>query len=225
MTNTEIANKALGKIGGAGDSETGTGFISDINSATDKVAKQCATLLPQCIEKVIIDLASLQCPFRETLRYADLGAEVADEDLPETGEWIYAFNVPGDCLAIVTQFNEDSLGSDEVRTEYKFDKILNKGNSGLLLLTNNLTNTDGTSAFIDYVINQTNTVVFSMPFIECIATLLAAELCPLLGKKYEMRQTILIEYKQLSIPAAQTFNQSQFNNYAKTVDSYLGGRE
>jgi len=224
MTNTDIANLALSKVGGAGESETGTGFITDINSATDKVAKQCAFLMPRCREKVITELAFLKCPFRETLRYADLGAQVADDDLPEVGTYAYAFNIPGDCFAIVGQINESYLATGQ-KQEYKYEVILNKLGNGKLLLTNDLTNADGTSSFIEYVINQTNTVIFSMAFIECIATLLAAELCPLIGKKYEMRQTMLIEYKQLSIPSAKAFNQSQFNNYAKEVDSYLGGRE
>lgn len=224
MTDTDIANLALSKVGGAGESETGTGFISDINSVTDKVAKRCYTLLPVCREDVIIKLAVLECPFRETLRYADLGAEIADADLPEIGQYAYAFNIPADCLALVGQIDEGYLASGK-KNHYRCEVVLNKAGNGKILLTNDLTNYEGDSSFIEYVINQANTVVYSLPFIKCIATLLAAELCPLLSKTADLRQRMILEYEQVSIPDAQAFNQSQFNLYSKTVDSYLGGRE
>jgi len=66
--------------------------------------------------------------------------------------------------------------------------------------------------------------LFSDALVECIATLLAAELCPIIGRNLEVRQRLLLEYKELTVPDAKRFNQSQFNNSAKTVPDYSGGR-
>ncbi len=66
--------------------------------------------------------------------------------------------------------------------------------------------------------------MFSPAFEECIATLLAAELCPIVGRDLETRQAILAEYKALTVPEAKNYNQSQYNTYSKAVPNFLGGR-
>ncbi|MDD5328038.1 MAG: hypothetical protein PHY02_09555 [Phycisphaerae bacterium] len=223
-TETEIANLAGGKIGGFGDQATAAGFIETING-TDKISKWCKTLLPECRKQAIIDLTIAGCPPREAIKYADLGAEVAEESLPEIGGWEYAFNLPSDCIAVSKLLDEDFTSTTEKRTEYQFETIVNKTNNGRLLLTNDLTNADGTGAFIEYVIDQTNPAAFSKTLKNCIVLLLAAELCPLVGKDPKLRNQLLIEYEQLTKPSAKKYNQSQFNNYAKSKPGdYFGGR-
>ena len=225
-TDTDLCNLAAGKFGGFGDQTTGSGFITDINSATDSNAKWCKILLPECRKKVITDLAIMDCPFRESVKYMDLGAEAADDDIPEIGGWLYAFSLPIDMLAMVAQINEDSLADSTVkRTKYRYETILNKNKNGKLLLTNDYSNTDEDSAFIQYAVDVSNPAGFSQALKECIVVLLAAELCPRVGKDEKKRQSLLIEYEQLFKPNAIVFNQSQYDNYTKDAPTnYFGER-
>ncbi len=144
--------------------------------------------------------------------------------VPEMGPWNYAFTLPTDYHALVRQTDEVPTVNEGVRKKYRCAVILNKDNSGLLLLTNNLTNLGGDGAYIEYCIDQTTFTLFSPAFEEVIATLLAAELCPILGRDLETRREILAEYRTLTIPDAKTFNQSQGNTSAKTVGDFSGGR-
>ena len=156
-----------------------------------------------------------------------LGTYTADTgrvtSLPEIGDWEYAFALPSDYLAMVKVFDELSSISTGSR-ECQFSVVMNIDNDGLLLLTNDLTNADGDGVFIEYVIDQTSEAMFSEYLVECIATLLAAELCPVIGRDLKTRNAILLEYEKLSVPQAQAFNQGQLNNYSKIVPDYLGGR-
>lgn len=221
---TDLANLAFGKLGGAGDQTTGKGFIDDIDS-DDRNSNWAKTLLPQCRRTSITDLAELDCPARESVRYADLGAKIDVLSLPEIGSWKYAFNIPLDCLALTGLIKESELSCDRSdRKKYPCDIIANKDESGKILLTNDLTNTNGTSAFIEYVIDVVNPAAFNQKLKSCIVTLLASELVPLCGKDSKMRAALLTEYETLCIPQAQAFNQSQIQNYEPEVENYLGGR-
>jgi len=224
-TDTDLCNLSLLKLGGAGDQTTGVGLITDING-TDKISKQCKTLLPECRKRAISDLANIDCPFRETIKYADLGGEIADASLPEIGQYEYAFSIPADCLAMVAQINEDSLGNSvSPRIKYRYEIIANKNKNGRILLTNDLSNTDEDSAFIEYVIDIVNPAGFSQALKDCVVILLAAELW-IVGKDEKLKQQLLIEYEQLVKPNAKRFNQSQGNNYEKPKpENYKGGRQ
>jgi hypothetical protein len=225
LTETDLCNESLAKTGGAGDQATGSGFISSIDDS-DKISKACKTLLPVCRQKAITDLAAVGCPFRETVKYADLGAEAAEESLPEIGGWEYAFNLPTDCLAMSRLIDEDFASITERRTEYQYESILNKDKNGKILLTNNLTNTAQDSAFVEYAVDVASPAAFSLALKECIVVLLAAELCPMVGKDTKFRQSLLLEYEQLAKPNAKKYNQSQFNNYEQDEpENYLGGRD
>jgi hypothetical protein len=222
-TETDIANLALGKLGGAGSQLTASGFISSING-TDMVSGWCRTLLPVCRERVIVDLAVEKCPLRESIVYKDMGAAIDESGLPEIGDWTYAFNVPTDCLAVIWQIDEDFPDTGRKR-KYKFETILNKGKNGLILLTNNLSNSDGDSAFIAYATDIKNPNAFNSTFTQCLTTLLASELCPLVGKETKVRTELLAEYKQVCLPDAKSFNQSQLDNQSVAApNNYLGGR-
>ncbi|MFA6282438.1 MAG: hypothetical protein WCY05_08085 [Candidatus Omnitrophota bacterium] len=224
MTETEIANLSLIKAGGAGDQAAGSGMISDIND-TDQISSICRTLLPICRRKAIIDLAMAKSPFRESIRYKDLGTALADASLPEIGSWSYAYNLPTDAIAVFRQIDE-AYQSDSTSdmVEYRFTTIANKAGTGSLFLTNNLSNADGDSAFIEYVIDVINPNVWSESLRNCVVTLLAAEACPMIGKKAEQRTTLLAEYKQLTAPEAKKFNASMLNNHAAVIPDYKGGR-
>ncbi len=302
----QIVNKAGGKIGGFGDQLGGKAFLKNL-TGTDKVTLWCNEVYPQVRKQVIIDLALLGCPFRETVKYADLGDDLKANDIviadisigvtplftvtietdeahgfttgdtvmlfdiegtndidtlnnvlyditvvtattftlddivgvstwtytedsgtisevPEIGGWKYAFNLPSDCIAVSKQLDEIFSSTTKPRQEYQQEVILNADKDGELLLTNNYSNAGGDSAFIEYAIDQETVATFKFALVECIATKLAAELCPILGKNMETRQKVETEYRMISVPNAQAFNQTQQNNSAKVVPDFLGGR-
>ncbi len=230
MTETDICNIALGKLSGAGDALNGNPFIGSINSR-NKVSTFCKFTFPRVRRKSIVDLAARKSPFRETVRFLDLGAEL--DSTPEIGAYEHAFNLPEDHLAIVSQFDEDSIdirfqpadyNSPEINITYQFETIANAAGNGTILLTNVLSNTARDSAFIEYVVDITSVNAFSENMIEVIATLLASELSPVVGRDIETRQAMLAEYEQLAIPNAIKANQTQLNNSARPISNYNGGR-
>lgn len=223
LTETDIANLAIGKIGGAGDALNGNATISSIDD-NNKVAAWCKTLLPHCRRRSIKDLAKIGCPFRETLVFADLGAEVDADSLPETGQYTYAFDLPGDCLVVIKQFNETEIARRQSTVGHNWETVANKNRDGKLFLTDTLSNLDNTSAFIEYCIDIESPSIFSEELIECIATLMASALCPVLGKGMDEKKRMSIEYQFISVPDAQKFNQSQFNGRTDPTTDYTGGR-
>ncbi len=229
-TESSICNLALGKLGGAGDVLNGNAFIDSIDG-TDKVSSWLKLAFPRIRRRVISNLAVMECPFRSTVRFADLGAEVSS--LPEIGQYQYAFNLPGDCLAVVMQFNENftatrnaSRGSQSNISPitYKWDMIANKAGNGKLLLTDTLSNVAGTSAFIEYAIDTPKTGGFTEEMIDCIATLLASEVAPVIGRDMEASARMLAQYINIAIPNAQRANQYGFNNRVRQVPDFSGGR-
>lgn len=320
MALVDIANNAGGKIGGYGDQITGEALVTaaQLTADADKVSQWINIKYPIIRKKVIEDFAAMQCPFRETLKFADLGDDLKQNDVeistivssggvvtvttdavhnrttgdtvfladiqatedadlegnlitslngttptitvvdttsftldgvtgvdatwlheedsgivsyvPEIGQWTYAFNLPSDYFAMVRHCDE-SYTSDArytvrqgVRREYQYQTILNKDGDGLIMLTNNLSNAGADSAYIEYCIDQTTFALFSGAFEECIATLLAAELCPILGRNLEVRQRILLEYDNLTVPNAKRYNQSQQNKFTESSPDFSGGR-
>jgi hypothetical protein len=312
MALVDIANNAGGKIGGFGDQVTGEALITAalLTADDDKVSQWINIKYPVVRKKVIADFAAMGCPFRETLKFADLGDDIKADDVdistvvssggvvtvttdsahgrstgdtvfladiegtlvdslngttptitvvdttsftldsvtgtaswdhtedtgivsycPEMGSWNYAFNLPSDYFAMVRHCDESYTSDADytvrkgVRKEYQYQTILNKDGDGLLLLTNDLTNSDTDSAYIEYCIDQTDFDLFSPALEECIAMLLAVELCPILGRNLEVRQRLLVEYEQITVPEAKRNIQSQQDNSARTVHpDYSGGR-
>ena len=227
LSETDIANLALGKNGGAGDSELGTAFIASIN-ANNKVAQWLKFNLPRARRRAIIDLATRQCPFRSTVKFKDLGAQISSDDVPEIGEYQFAFNLPGDCLEVSMQFYEAAIAKRAVRgttvVQVQWETVADSAGTGKILLTNLLTNLDGTSSFIEYVIDVKNTKAFSEEMVDCIATLLASEVGPTVGWGPEISTLMLTKYLQIAIPNAQRANQRGFDNSVKPVPDYSGGR-
>jgi len=222
---TQIANLALGKVGGAGEVEGGNAFITSIDG-TDKVSSWLNLLFPRARRKVIVDLAALQCPFRSTIRFKDLGPELAST--PEIGQYEHAFNLPANCLEVVSQFDENQMATRARRgtsvAEVQWETVANASGTGKILLTNFFTNLDGTSAFIEYVIDTPNTKGFTEGMIDCIATLLASGVVPVIAVDRELSRTMLAEYITIAIPNAQAENQRGFNATVKPIPDFSGGR-
>jgi hypothetical protein len=143
--------------------------------------------------------------------------------VPEIGDYIYAFDLPSDCLVVVRQLDE-AFSSTAKRQEYRFDTMLNRAGDSKILVTNNLCSSEGDSAFIEYCIDQETTTTFSLVLEECIICLFAAEICPIVGKDLQTRTALMQEYLQLAIPNALAYNGSQSNNIAKRVLSYTHSR-
>ena len=225
VSETDIANLALGKIGGAGEENSGNAFISSIDD-DDKISQWCKLNFPRVRRKVISDLAARKCPFRATVRFLDPGAAL--DSYPEIGEWQYAFNLPGDCLEVTRQFYESAIRSraayGPVIYENQWETIANSSGSGLVFLTDTLSNLDGDGVFIEYVFDNANTGSFTESQIDCIATLLASEVCPMVGKDIKTSNDMMVKYIEVMIPNAQRANQRGFNNHAKVVPDYSGGR-
>ena len=226
MTETDIANIALGKIGGAGDADSATAFIRSING-TDLVSTACKRFFPVCRRLVIAELAVLKTPFRETAKFKDLGTEL-DTDV-EIGQWQYAFNLPGDFLSMSMQFDESRMSERHNQNyQFRFDVVANAAQDGYILLTNDLSNYNDSaqqdSAFIEYAFDLKKTGAWSEGMVDCIATRLAAMLVPIVGKGISVRSLMMQEYKLVAIPFAQSFSQAQSNNSARTITNFLGGR-
>ncbi len=230
-TETDVCIIALGKFSGSGDTLSGNAFISSIDG-DDRVSTFCKFTFPRVRRRVIVDLATRETPFSETVRFADLGAQIDSDNTPEIGRWRYAFNLPGDCLVPVCQFNENFTStrhfinnqSRTVAIKYQFETLTNKEGNGKILVTDVFSNLDGNSAFIEYVIDIPVVGAWSEQMIDAVATLLAAELCPVVGRDIETRLAFTQEYYAKSIPDAQRVNQKGFNNSVRNIPNYLGGR-
>ena len=145
--------------------------------------------------------------------------------VPEMGAWAFAFSLPSDYFVIVRQTDEDfDPQQGGVREEYQCRTILNKDGDGFLLLSNEKTDADAESAYIEYCIDQTDFTLFSQGMEECLATKLAAEIAPSVGRDPEARVALVGEYEQLVIIQAVRNNQSQSNKFSKKKTDYRGGR-
>ena len=228
----DVANIGLGKLGGSSEGANGNAFLTNLNG-TDKVSQWCKFSFPRIRRRVISDLATAKCPFRNTIRFEDLGAELAADSLPEIGQYDYAFNIPGDYLGLVMQFNENymqqrqaSKGSQSTLSPiiYQCEVVANKAGTGKILLTNTLSNYAGTSAFIEYVIDTPSVGGWSEEMIDCVATLLASEVAAVLGKDIDTSDRMFEKYLRVTLPAAQAANQMGFNATSRSIKDFSGGR-
>ena len=231
MTETEISNLALGKLGGAGEVLGGNAFIDSIDG-TDKVSSWCKLAFPRIRRRVITELAVVGAPFRSTVRFLDLGAAIADASLPEIGNYSYAFNLPNTVLAVVRQFNEDSIASrdrrayrtTETEVNYQWEVMANLAGTGKILVTDTLSNADQDSAFIEHVIDTPATGGFTEGMVDCIATLLASEVAPVVGREMDASDRMLMRYERVAKKNAIRENLAGFNHSARQTTNYRGGR-
>lgn len=230
-TETDICNLAGGKLGGFGAIDGGNAFIVSIDG-TDLVSSWCKLNFPRVRRRVITDLASKDCAFRLTKRFLDMGSAIDDDDTPEIGQYQYAFNLPGDCLEVASQFDENYIAqrvyngrqSPNTIVTYDFEILADKDGNGKILVTNVLTNLDRDSAFIEYAIDTPNTGGWSEEMIECVATLLSSEICPVVGRDMETANAQMAKYLTVAIPAAQRANQRGQQNDNRPIKDYSGGR-
>jgi len=231
MTETDISNLALGKLGGAGEVLGGNAFIDSIDG-TDKVSSWCKLAFPRIRRRVITELAVVGAPFRSTVRFLDLGAAIADASLPEIGNYSYAFNLPNTVLAVVRQFNEDSIASrdrrayrtTETEVNYQWEVMANLAGTGKILVTDTLSNADQDSAFIEHVIDTPATGGFTEGMVDCIATLLASEVAPVVGREMDDSDGMLMRYELVVKKNAIRENLAGFNHSARQTTNYRGGR-
>ncbi|MHC4372234.1 MAG: hypothetical protein ACYSW8_31910, partial [Planctomycetota bacterium] len=83
MALVDIANNALGKIGGAGDEVDGEGIVTaaQLSANTIKTCQWINTKYPTVRQKAIKDFAAMGCPFPETQKFADLGKDLKQYDI------------------------------------------------------------------------------------------------------------------------------------------------
>ena len=222
-TETDICNIALGKIGGAGDQVSGTGLIADING-TDRVSVRCKLFFSRIRKRVLGDLAKSRTPPKEALVFTELGAETTPT--LKMGGWNYAFNLPGNTIAVTRQIDEVFATSKPTIAsrikEYSFQ--IRWQSTTMILFTNHLSNSNGDSAFVERVFDQKNTGTWSEAVIDAVATLLGSELCPTVGAVEKERTRLLAEYKTVSLPNAIAFIRSQDDDFRRTISDYSGGR-
>lgn len=149
---------------------------------------------------------------------------------PEMGPYTYAFDLPTDCIAVVRVTDEVFTSDEDTRREYRFDVIRNRDNTGDVILTNELTNSDGDGIYLEYAFDPTASILESVatPFgthvVDAIATFLSSDLAPVTGRNTDMALAMLAMYKNQALPDAIAFNQSQGNTTATARKDFRGGR-
>lgn len=201
-----------------GRSTGNTVFLADLEGASDIVALN-ATL------KTITVTSTTAFTFAGTAT----GTHTADSgiisDCPEIDPWEYAFNLPSDFLGLVGQKDtDDTLKKNMLLNHFPNDIILNRAGSGLILLTNSYSNKEGDSAYIEYVIDQTTYSLWTAGLVECATLLLAAELCPVVGRDSKESFFFRKQYLDVAVPNAARHNGLRTNLNTKTVGDFLGGR-
>ena len=310
----DIANNALGLYGGAADQSGGDGYISaaEITADTTTTAKRINDFYAVARKEMISRFAEMGCPFRETVKFADLGDDLKADDItiesitvaagtfkitvvttkahnlttgntrflsdirgdlatdaadvtslngqnvtvavvdttsftidtlvgtaawdhventgliskaPETGAWTYAFTLPSDYFCMFRHTDESFTEKNNTRKKYQHQTVADRVGTGLVLLTNNLTNLGGDSAYIEYCIDLTAFALFSAIFEEVVTFLLGIKLCTNVGgRDLETRAALMTEYEAVMIPKGQAYNQSQFDNSVRYPPDYSGGR-
>ena len=196
-TATEVCNMAFIKLG-----EPVIGAIYD---GTPQAAL-CLVLYPRIRNEVLFKL--------KRTSFADLGAALSGASLVAAAEWDYQFNLPADCITVVRQTDEE----DQI-TSYPYD--IKRG----VLLTNDYSNEDGDSAYIEYVYLNENAATYHPMETDAIATLLAAELAPTIKGKENYREGLLQEFELIALPQAIAEAQSEVYDPEEGEDvSWLDAR-
>lgn len=181
---TSVCNRAFYKVGGSRTKIT----IDDIGDADDENAVICNTLYPQVRNEVL-----MRWPFNECREFADLGTETTGIEM---ADWEYVFELPSDCLGVVAQIDEED-------SSLKFKYAVR----GAYLFTNDYSNSDGDSAYIDYIKKVVDADEYSPTLFEAIATKLAAELAPVYAPSRIV--DLKREYEFLVLPNAEAANQNE----------------
>lgn len=185
-----ICNRGLAKLSGGEDTRT----ISALGTSGDKTSELCDLLYTPTRKEVLVRMRPQEC-----CEYEDLGDESAST--MEKADWEYIFDLPSDCLHVIRQTDEQYH-----KINYDHEVKLSK------LFTNALSNDDGDSAYIEYVVNETDGSKFSEELVNAIATKLASELAPRIvggeGGRL-LRIDFLDEFEKLILPLAKGINRRQ----------------
>lgn len=185
-TEADICNLAL--------IQDGADLITSLaDSDTSDNAQLCRRLYP-----LIRDIYLTRWEWNGVTKFAGLGNEVS---VTEQADWEYVFNLPDDCLQVVGQI-------DEGDHKKKFAHII----KGRQLYTNDYSNDDGNSAYIDYI-SIADVSKFSPQLIVLIADELALRLFPKLVGISEasavIHQTMERKLRLRTLPEAIGRNQAE----------------
>jgi len=205
-----ICNRALGILGGGSDTVT----ITALGTEGDETSELCDIFYTPSRTETLTRMQPQECT-----EYEDLGDE--SSSTMAKAEWEYVFDLPSDCLSVIKQTDEKHH-----RIIYDHEVKLSK------LLTNALSNEDGDSAYIEYIVNETNGSVFSEETITAISIKLASYLAPRIVSGewgWRRREQLLDEYEKLALPLAKGTNRNQQYQKDRHIgrDSHydiLGGR-
>jgi hypothetical protein len=125
-TDEDICNHAIAMVGGMP--------IQSLDDPDSDEAKLCKATLP-----LTKSMCLTRWEWNGVTKFADLGAARDDAD-QEQADWEFVFNLPDDCLGVIGQIDE---GDSEKKFRHKV--------MGRQLLTNDYSNTDGDSAYIEYI--------------------------------------------------------------------------
>jgi len=185
-TEVDICNLAL--------IQDGADLIDSLDGTdTSDNAQLCQRLYP-----IVKDTCLTRWEWNGITQFADLGNEVT---VDEQADWEYVFNLPDDCMQVVAQI-------DEGNHKKKFAHIV----KGRQLYTNDYSNEDGDSAYIDYI-SIADVSKFSPQLIEYIALKLALRMAPKLLGAGEgaaiIMQTMERELRLKIVPEAIGRNQAE----------------
>ena len=151
---TDLCNLALIMVGGD------TILNLDDDTDTDGNAVLCRQTFP-----LTKDICLTRWEWNGATKFADLGGARNDAD-QEQASWVYVFNLPDDCLHVIAQIDE---GNADKKFKHKV--------MGRQLFTNDLSNEDGTSAYIEYI-STSEIANFSPQLLEYIVLKQAIVMAP-----------------------------------------------
>lgn len=134
---------------------------------------------------------------------ADTGVQ---SDVPESGDWEYAFALPSDYLGKARQIDESYHSSTKPRRTWAYDIEIVQD----FLFTNVNSNSDDDSAYIQYIADVEDPDLFDPLLYEAFAVRFAAELSSsLVADKGRRRLELMREYENLALPVAEGVNADQ----------------
>ncbi len=125
LTDEDLCNHAIAMVGGLP--------IQSLDDPDSNEAKICKATLP-----LTKSICLTRWEWNGVTKFADLGGKRDDAD-QEQADWEFVFNLPDDCLHVIAQIDE---GNSRKKFRHKV--------MGRQLLTNDYSNTDGNSAYIEY---------------------------------------------------------------------------
>jgi hypothetical protein len=141
--------------------------------------------------------------WHEESHFAELGAALTGSNLTGThgenimADWDYVFNLPGDFKAMVRQTNEEN------RTE-SYDYHIANGK----LFTDELSNADEDSAYIEYISDGDDPSKYSASMTEALVVLLASKFALAIAKDEILAEKLTKEYETVALPNAKARNQA-----------------